>query len=361
MLGSIGMPELIVIFLIALVIFGPRKLPELGRSLGKGIAEFKRASNELKSTLEEEIRLEERADAAKTQASQSVTAPAAPVSTPGAAQTIPPPMALVPFPGQQTGLASLPPDDEEESPGGKMSFLEHLDELRKRLVNAVLAIGVGILVTFAFIQPIFNFLLAPTRKVLPPGVKIIYTQPGEAFGMYVTVSMIAGIVVASPYVMYQVWMFIAPGLYTKEKKAALPFVLFTTIGFVCGAAFNHYVAFPFLMRFFAQFNGIDLAFMPRLEDTFSLYTKMLLGMGLVFQMPAIVFFLAKMKLITAGFLWRHGKYAILIAYVIAAVITPTGDPVNQTIFAAPMIVLYFLSIIIAWVVNPRRGAANSDE
>jgi sec-independent protein translocase protein TatC len=108
------------------------------------------------------------------------------------------------------------------------------------------------------------------------------------------------------------------------------------------------------MRFFAQFNGIDLAFMPRLEDTFNLYTKMLLGMGAVFQMPAIVFFLAKLRLVTARFLWRHGKYAILVAYIIAAVITPTGDPMNQTIFAAPMIVLYFLSIIIAWIVNPQN-------
>jgi sec-independent protein translocase protein TatC len=269
-------------------------------------------------------------------------------------------MALVPFPGPHTGLAPLDPDDDEESPGGKMSFLEHLDELRKRIVNSCIAIGVGILVTFAFIERIFNFLLAPTRKVLPPGVKIIYTQPGEAFGMYVTVSLIAGAVIASPYVMYQVWMFIAPGLYSREKRMAFPFVLFTTVGFIGGAAFNHFVAFPFLMRFFAQFNGVDLAFMPRLEDTFSLYTKMLLGMGLVFQMPAVVFFLAKMKLVTAGFLWRHGKYAILIAYIIAAVITPTGDPVNQTIFAAPMIVLYFLSIIIAWVVNPRSGRKDSE-
>ena len=102
-----------------------------------------------------------------------------------------------------------------------------------------------------------------------------------------------------------------------------------------------------------HFNGIDLAFMPRLEDTFDLYTKMLLGMGVVFQMPTVVYFLAKMKLVTARFLWQHGKYAILIAYIIAAVVTPTGDPMNQTIFAAPMIVLYFLSIIIAWIVNPR--------
>ena len=239
-----------------------------------------------------------------------------------------------------------------------MSFLEHLDELRKRLVRICVGIGVGILLSFAFIERIFNFLLAPTRHVLPPGVKIIYTQPGEAFGMYITVSMIAGAVIASPYVMYQVWMFIAPGLYSKEKRMAIPFVLFTTIGFIAGAAFNHYVAFPFLIRFFAQFNGTDLLFMPRLEDTFSLYTKMLIGMGVVFQMPTVVYFLAKMRLVTARFLWQHGKYAILIAYIIAAVVTPTGDPMNQTIFAAPMIVLYFLSIIIAFVVNPRSKSDN---
>jgi sec-independent protein translocase protein TatC len=263
-------------------------------------------------------------------------------------------MSLVPFPGRQTGAAQLPPDDDDESaPSGKMSFLEHLDELRKRIVNSVIAVLVGVLVSFAFIQKIFNFLLMPTRKVLPPGVKIIYTEPGEAFGMYITVSLIAGAVIAAPYVMYQVWMFIAPGLYSKEKRMAIPFVLFTTIGFIGGAAFNHFVAFPFLMRFFAQFNGIDLAFMPRLSDTFDLYVKMLVGMGVVFQMPTIVYFLAKMRLVTARFLWKHGKYAILVAYVIAAVVTPTGDPMNQTIFAAPMIVLYFLSIIIAFIVNPR--------
>jgi sec-independent protein translocase protein TatC len=171
--------------------------------------------------------------------------------------------------------------------------------------------------------------------------------------MYITISLIAGAVIASPFVMYQVWKFIAPGLYSKEKRMAIPFVLFTTGGFLLGAAFNHYVAFPFMMAFFASFNGIDLSFMPRLEDTFGLYTKMLIGMGIIFQMPTIVFFLAKMRLVTARFLWKHGKYAILIAYVIAAVITPTGDPMNQTIFAAPMIALYFFSIAIAWIVNPR--------
>src|SRR5215471_6731869 len=265
-------------------------------------------------------------------------------------------MALVPFPGTQSGAyKQLPPDEDEHDLGeAKMSFLEHLEELRVRIVRACVGIGVGLLVSFAFINRIVDFLLGPTRKVLPPGVKMIYTEPGEAFGMYITISLIAAAVLASPYVMYQVWGFIAPGLYSKEKRMAAPFVLFTTIGFLAGAAFNHWVAFPFMMRFFASFNGTDLMFMPRLEDTFGLYAKMLLGMGIIFQMPTVIFFLAKMRLVTAGFLWRHGKYAILIAYVIGAVITPTGDPVNQTIFAAPMIALYFLSILIAFIVNPRN-------
>jgi sec-independent protein translocase protein TatC len=242
-----------------------------------------------------------------------------------------------------------------------MSFLEHLDELRKRIIRSLIGILVGILLTFAFIQPIFDFLLAPTRKVLPPGVKLIYTHPSEAFGLYITVAFIAGAVVAAPFIMYQVWGFIAPALYSKEKRLAIPFVLLTTIGFLLGTLFNHYIAFPFMMQFFATFNTPDLAFMPRLTDVFGLYTKMLLGMGLIFQMPAVVYFLARMKLVTARFLWKHGKYAVLIAFVIAAILTPSGDPFNQAVFAAPIIVLYFLSVLIAWIVNPRGGEEPGSE
>jgi len=261
-------------------------------------------------------------------------------------------MALVPFPGSQAP-ASLPPEDDEEVLGGKMSFLEHLDELRQRVVKSCIAIAVGVVATFWFIQPIFDFILAPTRHALPPGVKMIYTQPGEAFSLYITVALIAGVVVAAPYIMYQVWMFIAPGLYSNEKRMAYPFVALTTIGFVLGTAFNHYVSFPFMMKFFASFNTNELAFMPRLDDVFGLYTKMLLGMGIVFQMPTVVFFLAKMGMISARFLLANFKYAFLIIFVVAAVITPTGDMMTQTIFAAPMVGLYILSIVIAWMVNPR--------
>jgi len=235
-----------------------------------------------------------------------------------------------------------------------MSFLEHLDELRKRIVSSLLGVCVGVLASFAFINQIVNFLLAPTRAVLPAGSRMIYTQPGEAFGLYIQVSLIVGVVVAAPWILYQVWLFIAPGLYTNEKRLAIPFVAFGTIGFISGTLVNHYITFPFMMKFFASFNTPDLVFMPRLEDVFDLYTKMLIGMGLVFQMPTIVYFLAKMRLVTAKFLLKHFKYAFLIIFIIAAVITPTGDMVTQAIFAAPMVGLYILSIFIAWIVRPRQ-------
>jgi sec-independent protein translocase protein TatC len=235
-----------------------------------------------------------------------------------------------------------------------MSFLEHLDELRKRIVQSVLGVAIGVGLGFYFINPIVNFILTPTWRLLPAGSRMIYTQPGEAFGLYVQIGLIVGVVLASPWIMYQVWLFIAPGLYANEKRFAVPFVLMSTTGFVGGAAFNHYIVFPFMMSFFASFNTADLIFMPRLEDVFDLYTKMLIGMGLVFQMPTVVFFLAKMRLVTARFLLRNTKYAVLAIFVIAAVVTPSGDMITQTIFAAPMLGLYALSILIAWIVTPKR-------
>ena len=273
-------------------------------------------------------------------------------------------MALVPFPGPQSGALQRPPDDDDDDfalGDGKMSLLEHLDELRKRIIRACLGVLVGILAGFVFINQIFDFVLQPTIRAMPAGRTLIYTRPGEAFSMYVTVSLITGAVIASPYIMFQVWKFIAPGLYSNEKRFAIPFVLFTTIGFVAGAAFNHYIAFPFMMIFFASFNTTFVAFMPSLDNVFSLYTKMLLGLGVIFQMPTVVFFLAKMKLVSARFLIKQFKYAFLLFFIAAAVITPTGDPVNMTIFAAPMLVLYGMSIIIAWIVVPSSANADRDQ
>lgn len=230
-----------------------------------------------------------------------------------------------------------------------ISILERLDDFRKRIVRALLAVAGGALVGFVFIDSIVRFLLAPIRRVLPPDTRLIYTQPGEAFGFYVQIALLAGVVFAMPFIMYQLWRLIAPLVPPAARRFAIPFIGFTTVGFVAGAAFTHYIAFPYMMAFFASFNTPDLLFRPRLDDVFDLYTKMVLGMAVVFQMPTVVFFLAKMGLMTAGFLWRSFRYAFLLIFVAAAVITPTGDMVTQTIFAAPMVGLYLLSIGIAWV------------
>ena len=249
------------------------------------------------------------------------------------------------------------PDGE---PRFKLSVLEHLEEFRKRLIRAAIGVAVGVFVAFAVINPIVEFVFRPIRSVLPPGSKLIYTVPGEAFSVYVTIALIAGLVLASPWVMWQVWQMIAPALYLKEKKFAFYFILMTTVGFIGGAAFNHYIAFKMLMQFFAQFNSANLAFMPRLDDVLDMYTRMLLVMGVVFQMPTLVFFLAKMRLVTARFLWLQFKYAILVIFIIAAVVTPSGDPYNQTVLALPMIGLYIISIFIAWLVGPVAKKKSAD-
>jgi sec-independent protein translocase protein TatC len=260
----------------------------------------------------------------------------------------------------RTALAvQLPSEEDDELRVGQMGFLEHLDELRKRLLRACVAVAVGMLVAFVFIDRLVAFVLAPTRRMLPPGTKLIYTSPGEAFGLYIDIAFIVGGLLAAPYVMFQVWRFIAPGLYASEKRLAIPFVLLTTLGALGGAAFSHYILFPYLIAFFGTFNSPDLAFMPRVEDAFDLYTKMLLGMVVVFQIPTVAFFLGKMQMITAGFLWRNFKYAILIIFIIAAVFTPTTDPWDQMVFAAPMVGLYLLSILIVWLAQPGRRAVAS--
>jgi len=252
-------------------------------------------------------------------------------------------MALVPFAKRTRRIVG------ESGLFGDISILERLEDFRKRIVRALLAVAGGALVGFALIDRLVAFLLQPTRRALPGGTRLIYTEPGEAFGLYVQVALISGVVFAMPFIMYQLWRLIAPLVPPGARRFAIPFVGFTTLGFVAGAAFTHYIAFPYMMAFFASFNTPDLLFMPRLDDVFDLYTKMVLGMAIVFQMPTVVFFLAKLGLITAGFLWRSFKYAFLLIFVAAAVITPTGDMVTQTIFAAPMVALYLLSIGIAWV------------
>jgi sec-independent protein translocase protein TatC len=265
-------------------------------------------------------------------------------------------MALASLPGVPAP-PPRPADDEEleDEAGAKMSFLEHLDELRKRLIVSALSLVGGFLVALLFIDRVFGFIMRPLQQVLPHGGRLVYTEPAEAFLLYMKVAALVGLFLAAPIVLWQIWMFVAPGLYAHEKRFALPFVLFSTFFFVCGALFSHYVVFPWAWRFFAQFTTDYMEFMPRIAPTFSLYVRMMLAMGLVFQMPTLVFFLTRVGLVTPRLLVRHTKYAILVIFIVAAVLTPGPDVVSQALMAAPMIALYGLSIVIAWAFAPARG------
>ena len=273
-------------------------------------------------------------------------------------------MALVPFPSK--GAKSAPerdPDDDwddddaAEESGGKMSFLDHLDELRRRIMWALGAVVLGFAIACVFYQQLFDFVIAPMRAMLPAGQSLIYTEPTEALMLYVKIAVIAGILIASPGVMAQVWLFVAPGLYSHEKKLAIPFIALSSLFFIGGAAFAHYVVFPITFTFFASFSSDTITFMPRIEPAFSLYMKLVLIFGLVFQMPTVVLLLARLGLITAGFLWRNFKYAVLIIFILGAALSPGTDPVGQIVMAGPMVLLYLLSIVFAWLFGKKRQPA----
>ena len=237
-----------------------------------------------------------------------------------------------------------------------MSFLDHLEELRRRLIRSLIAITAGTIVAYAFKERIADLFLAPIEASLPVGAEFIATKPGEIFAFYLNVALVAGVVLAAPAVMYQVWRFIAPALYANEKRLAIPFVLLATVGTVCGVLFNTYLLFPAMMKFFAGFSSAHIRLMPRIEDTYDQFLRMTLGMVAVFQMPTLALFLAKMRVITAKLLWRQIKYAILLIFIVAAVLTPSSDPWNQLVFAAPMLALYMVSIALAWLVQPRKAS-----
>ena len=266
-------------------------------------------------------------------------------------------MALVPFPNKAQHPS--PDDDrdwedEEESAGGKMSFLEHLDELRKRIIYSLIAIVLGFGIACFFLNQLFAFITHPMVAALPAGQKLVFTEPTEALMLYLKMAVLAGILIASPGVMSQVWLFVAPGLYANEKKLAIPFVLMSSVFFVLGAAFSHYVVFPLTWKFFQSFAGDALTFMPRIEPAFGLYVKLILVFGLIFQMPTLVLFLARMGVVTARFLIRNMKYAILIMFIVGAVLSPGTDPVGQVMMAGPMFILYVISIGLAWMFGKKK-------
>lgn len=240
--------------------------------------------------------------------------------------------------------ALLDTHDEDPDDSGRMSFIDHLEELRKRIIYALIGIGVAAVVAMAFTERIFNFVMAPVNALLPRGGYLIYTRLAEGFMIRLELLLIAAVILAAPWVLFQVWLFIAPGLYQREKRFAIPFVVLTTTGCVAGAIVNHYVAFRAMMQFFGEFSTATVRLTPTAESVFDTYVGMALGLMLVFQMPTIAFFLARMGMVTSRFLLRHFGHAVLMAFIVAAVVTPSTDPWNQTVLGTTMIALYVVCI-----------------
>jgi sec-independent protein translocase protein TatC len=241
-----------------------------------------------------------------------------------------------------------------------MTFLEHLEDLRKRLFYSFVALFIGVIPGWIFAKDLYELLARPVTQYLPEGTKMAFTTLTAPFMLYMKVAFMASLFVMSPFVFLQIWYFVAPGLYQKEKKYVIPFMLMTTFFFALGAAFAYLIVFPWACRFFLQL-GKDFQAVLTVDQYFGFALKILLGIALVFELPTLIFFLAKMGLVTAKWMIRNFKYAVLAVFVIAAVITPTPDVITQSIVAIPMLALYGLSILIALVVGRGREKARRAE
>ena len=238
--------------------------------------------------------------------------------------------------------------DDEKQP-----FLGHLEELRKRLIAAAIAVGIGFAISYAFSERLFEILIIPLKENLPEGDRLIFTNLPEMFFTYLKTAFIAGILLVAPYIFYQLWMFVAPGLYQKEKKYVIPFVVFSSLLFVGGGLFGYFIVFPFGFKFFLGFANENVQALPSVKQYFSFAVKLLFAFGVVFELPVVIFFLAKMGLVTPDLLRKKRKYAILLTFVLAAILTPP-DVITQCMMAGPLIILYEIGIIIARIAGKKK-------
>jgi sec-independent protein translocase protein TatC len=228
----------------------------------------------------------------------------------------------------------------------KLPLTAHLEELRKRLIYSFLAIGIAFALCYAFIKQIVEILMRPLVQVLPPGSTLVFTAVPEAFFTYLKAAFLAAIFFSSPFILYQIWAFISPGLYEREKKYIFPYLFVSSAFFVGGAFFCYFVFFPVVFRFFLSFASETIRPLPAIKDYLSFTIKLLLAFGLLFQWPPLILFLSRMGVVSSPFLARNRKYAILIIFVVAAFLTPP-DLVSQLILAGPLLVMYEGSIWMA--------------
>jgi sec-independent protein translocase protein TatC len=257
--------------------------------------------------------------------------------------------------------AELPPADRPRETMAAMSFLQHLEELRRRIIYSIIAVAVGFFACWGYAGNIFGLMEHPIMDALKRNgmaEKLVYLSPTEPFNLYLKIGALAGLFVASPFVLYQLWMFISPGLYRNEKRYVLPF-MFSTVGlFIAGGFFGYRLVYPAALDFLIGY-GKQFQPMITIGEYTDLFLTVIIGLGVVFELPILVFFLSLMGIISAGWMWRNVRYSILVIFIIAAIITPTTDILNMCIFAAPMVVLYLGSILIAWLVHPKQRKARA--
>jgi sec-independent protein translocase protein TatC len=246
-------------------------------------------------------------------------------------------------------------DTRPEDKLPRMTLVEHLEELRRRIFASAVALFVAFLICWYYSARIFAWLAVPIHSALPPGETLAFTALADPFMLYVKVAVLAAVFAASPVLLLQLWLFLRPGLYRSERRLAGPFIIFTTLFFLAGGYFGYRVAFPMVVRFLL---GVGEGFRPviTIQSYFSLMSKLLLGLGLVFEMPMLIFFLARIGLVTARQLMRWFRYAVLAIFVVAALITPTPDIATQTVFAVPMIILYLIGTVVAALFGKKREA-----
>jgi sec-independent protein translocase protein TatC len=239
--------------------------------------------------------------------------------------------------------------DEQE----KIPFTEHLEELRKRLIVCFIAVGMGFVLSYGFKEKLFQILTRPLIRVMQTGDKLIFTGLPEAFFTYLKVAFLSGIILAAPIIFYEFWMFVAPGLYDKEKRLMVPVVVLSTVFFVGGAFFGYFIVFPFGFKFFLGFASETIRPLPSMREYLGFASKLLLAFGIVFELPLIITLLAKLGMVSVSFLKKNRKYAILLFFIGAAILTPP-DVVTQIMMALPLILLYEISIIGARIFGKKN-------
>jgi sec-independent protein translocase protein TatC len=244
-------------------------------------------------------------------------------------------------------------DEKEDELTGQMSFLDHLEELRKRIIHSLIAVAVAFGVCWYFAADLYKIVSRPVAKA--GIVNLVAGTLTEGFNLDIKLAALAALFVASPFVLGQVWLFISPGLYKHERKYALPFIFFSSLLFVIGGLFAYYIAFPFAVQFLLQWEK-DMGLNPLINasEYFDLFITVELALAVIFEIPALIFILARIGLVSGPFLLRNTRYAILIAFVVAAVITPTTDIPNMMMIAVPMVGLYLLGVVVAYLFGKKR-------